>query len=497
MDILSRVPFEIAYQILSKLDIQDVATCQRVSREWYWIATDQSIWRNVFLEHEREFAIPTKPVSTSSFSIPTLDTINYTESSVSSLTTTVEVSESKYQGQNHKSMPAMKDWKQECRNRIISDRNWNNGHIQSLFTLKVHRGGIVRLRIKGGKLLSGDMFGQVAVWNTTTYDCEDLIDAAVGPIQLLDFSPARMIMTVVSKSGICRIWDLKTKALIHSSSAIDVTCMTMNDEYLVLGNRFSEVQIVDFTTGHILKTIEPLAGETLQDIYIQNDTLIVVTGHLIRILSINTLEVLLSSPLPISKNIRTFCSVFHIRSLIILADKHLLHLEWEPLYRSPNSKFQIDTQCELPPDLSKTPKIHKTRIPPISTITSIAIGGKHPHVLTTNADRTSLNGTIRVCPTSWRSRAIQQQQEQQRQIDLEASNHVDVTSVDPPEIIGEGSEVMTTEDSGIVLTSQIDEITQYLETCGLKPSFMDVDEDVIVIGTSKGDIVVLSMAPAE
>lgn len=50
---------------------------------------------------------------------------------------------------------------------------------------------------------------------------------------------------------------------------------------------------------------------------------------------------------------------------------------------------------------------------------------------------------------------------------------------------------------GIVLTSQVDAISDYLEACGLKPSFMDVDEDVIVVGTSKGDIVVLHMMPQD
>jgi hypothetical protein len=76
-------------------------------------------------------------------------------------------------------------------------------------------------------------------------------------------------------------------------------------------------------------------------------------------------------------------------------------------------------------------------------------------------------------------------------------NDVDMEAVEAPEIIGEGTAVVTTEDSGIVLTSQVDGITEYLETCGLKPSFMDVDEDVVVIGTSKGEIIVLSMVPQE
>ncbi|KAG0322988.1 hypothetical protein BGZ99_002972 [Dissophora globulifera] len=513
MDIISRVPVEIAYQILSRLDIQDLAACQSVSRQWYWITVEQSIWKDIFLENERPFAIPELPSSIACSSVlPTVADAQALAGPASRSTSTSSLSQPCSSLSASTSASTLlsaravqeRDWKQECRTRIISDRNWSKGHIQSLSALRVHRGGIVRLRIKSGKLLSGDMFGQIAVWDTVTYNCEDLIDAAVGPIQLLDFSAAAMIMTVISKSGVCRIWDLKTKRLIHSRSAIDVTCMTMNDEYLVLGQRDCKIDIMDFTTGQKIKSSKPLPGEVLQDIYIQNGTLIVATAHFIRILSIDTLEVLLSSPLPISDSVRTFCSVFHIRSLILLTDKHLLHVEWEPLYKSPNKQFLIDTRYELPPNLCKAPYIHKTIVPPISTITSIAIGGSHPHVLTTNADRPSLNDAIRVCPTAPRHSAVRshddrwqreqkRQDQQQQEGPIRNDIHMYVNSTEEPEIIGEGTQVMTTEDSGIVLTSQVDEITHYLETCGLKPSFMDVDGDVIVIGTSKGDIVVLNM----
>lgn len=45
------------------------------------------------------------------------------------------------------------------------------------------------------------MFGQVAVWDTESYTCQCVIEAAVGPIQLLDFSAKAMVMTVISRSG--------------------------------------------------------------------------------------------------------------------------------------------------------------------------------------------------------------------------------------------------------------------------------------------------------
>ncbi|KAG0270525.1 hypothetical protein BGZ95_001672, partial [Linnemannia exigua] len=55
MDIVSRVPVEIAYQILSSLDIQDVAACQQT----------------VFLEREKSFGIPTESSSSAPYLLPT------------------------------------------------------------------------------------------------------------------------------------------------------------------------------------------------------------------------------------------------------------------------------------------------------------------------------------------------------------------------------------------------------------------------------------------
>ncbi|KAG0206486.1 hypothetical protein BGX28_002069 [Mortierella sp. GBA30] len=495
MDILSKLPVEIAYQILGTLDIKDLVACQCVSRQWYRISIDQSVWKNIFLEYERPFAIPFSYSSSSPGNVPSIARSQSPESSAVVLDLDgipTEVSEEETESTTG-AIVYEKDWKQQCRARVISDRNWKKGHIQSLFTLNVHRGAIVRLRIKDGTLLSGDIFGQVAVWDTGTWRCKDVIDAAVGPIQLLDFSAAAMVATVISKSGICRIWNLTSKTMMHSSSALDVTCMTMDDHHLVLGKRDSRIELVDFMTGHSVGSTNPFPGETLQDLYIQNDTLIVATGHRVRIMSTETLAVLLSCPLPISSTLHTFCSVFHIRSLILLTDQHLLHIAWDPLYKSPNKDFIIDNRLELPPDLSKAPSVHRTKIPPIASITSIAIGGNHPHVLTTNADRPSLNETIRVCPTTSSLLSPAPTQEHDVEIDEEASDILDM----PVTTEENNSDGMAAEDVGIVLTSQVDEIARYLDTCGLKPSFMDVDEDNIIIGTSKGDIVVLGMMPQE
>ncbi|KAF9575344.1 hypothetical protein EC968_003395 [Mortierella alpina] len=504
MDILSKLPVELAHQILSSLDIKDLVACQSVSRPWYWITVDQSVWKKAFLERERPFAIPPanySPLSSDSIYGRAADT-STESSSASSLPLDTTIALLDLDGEpddadtveeaTEPTAPRERDWKQECRARVISDRNWAKGHIQSLFTLRVHRGAIVRLRIKGDKLLSADIFGQVAVWNTGTWDCERVIDAAVGPIQLLDFSAAAMVATVISKSGVCRIWDLNAKSMMHSSSAFDVACMTMDDKYLVLGKRDGQIELVDFISGQPVRSTEPMTTETLQEIYIQNDTLVVATGHFIRILSIETLDVLLSCPLPIPSTTHTFCSVFHIRSLILLTEEHILHIQWEPLYKSPNKLFPIDTRLELPPDLSKAPFIHRTKIPPIATITSVAIGGNHPHVLTTNADRPSLHETIRVCPTTLAPPRLIPAKGQDAHANGENG---DVSAA--TESASSGSGPITVDDVGIVLTSQDESIATYLDTCGLKPSFMDVEEDLVIVGTSKGDIVVLGMMAVE
>ncbi|KAF9977833.1 hypothetical protein BGZ73_004746 [Actinomortierella ambigua] len=434
------------------------------------------------------------------------------------------------------------DWRVKCQERARSERHWASGSIQSACLLSAHHGGIVRLRIKDHeKLLSGDMFGRVALWDLRTMQCETCFEAAVGPIQLMDFSAKRGIMAVVSSSG---------QELIHSEVLSDIACMTMDDRYLVLGDESGTIRLVDFATGTTLRSTA-IQGQVLQNIYIQNDTMVVVTFNDIHIICLETLKTLSHAVLPTSKLIFAYCSVFHIRSLILLIENQLIHMEWEPLYKPLESPLLADGTAdddshrhqatisttmldyELPPDLSRPPRMYRTSVPPIATITSIAIGGKHPHVLTTNADYPSLENTIRICgkPAPRRPRSPSSMLRSSRSPSC-ASASSSVSSLlsssssrsSSPAIYSssEGGDSGTNaeyyrsatgapstpscpspstveekeqeQDTGVVLLhSPVPEVSKFLSECGLKPSFMDVDEDIVVVGTDKGEIVVLNM----
>jgi WD40 repeat protein len=69
------------------------------------------------------------------------------------------------------------------------------------------------------------------------------------------------VFAFLGNISICRIWDLKTKTMTHSSSATDVTCMTMDDNYLILGGGNCDIQIVDYNTGICLRRAAPLREE--------------------------------------------------------------------------------------------------------------------------------------------------------------------------------------------------------------------------------------------
>lgn len=67
-----------------------------------------------------------------------------------------------------------------------------------------------------------------------------------------------------SDTRVCRIWDIKSKRLIHSSAATYVTCMTMNDEYLIMGSKDGEIQVIDFMTGQVVASTGSFPGETVR-----------------------------------------------------------------------------------------------------------------------------------------------------------------------------------------------------------------------------------------
>ncbi|KAG0237437.1 hypothetical protein BGW42_001013 [Actinomortierella wolfii] len=459
--------------------------------------------------------------------------------------------EQQFQRQQYSHQQPFVDWRAKCQRRVLSERNWATGSIQSACLLSAHRSGIVRLRIKDNKLLSGDMTGKVALWDLTSLQCECFFEAAVGPIQLMDFSAKQMIMTVISGTGICRIWNLETKELIHSEGLSDVSCMTMDDRYLVVGDSTGTIRVIDFTSGELLRSTI-IQDQVLQDIYIQNNTMIVVTFNDIQIICLETLKPLAHAKLPTANLIFAYCSVFHTRSLILLIENQLIHMEWDPLYRplpgastpsaasttarnssdnnSNNNNNNTWMDYELPPDLSRPPRMYRTSVPPIATITSIAIGGKHPHVLTTNADYPSLEDTIRICSKSTR-RSVRGHGKNLRrpsshtsesssssfssyssmystcpssEADADAddldngnstlSSSSSSSSSSSLSASSESNQTPSTEYTGVVLLhSPVPEVSKFLRECGLKPSFMDVDEDIVVVGTDKGDIVVLNM----
>ncbi|KAF9162795.1 hypothetical protein DFQ26_003225 [Actinomortierella ambigua] len=608
MDIVSRLPPEVELQIFRHLDLVEMVTCQLVCRRWYWLAQDQTVWKHIFWRQERPYALPLKDLiepqplllgrsssssssSSSASSVPvessalTLDyalEMDVDEEEVDIFPTQAYQQQQQQQQQQqyqHDSTRPFVDWRAKCQERTRSERNWAQGNIQSACLLSAHHGGIVRLRIKDHqKLLSADMFGQVALWDLQTLQCETCFEAAVGPIQLMDFSAKRGIMTIVSSSGqvspsnrVCRIWNLWTKELIHSEISADIACMTMDDRYLILGNESGAIRLIDFATGSTLRSTS-IPGQVLQDIYIQNNTMIVVTFNDIRIICLVTLKMLSHAKLPTSNLIFAYCSVFHIRSLILLIENQLIHTEWEPLFKplegastttsamdeSDDSNSQAPTTTttgkipldyELPPDLSRPPRMYRTSVPPIATITSIAIGGKHPHVLTTNADHPSLENTIRICgkPAPRRPRSpvlrspvlrrstscVSASSEDSSSSSVSSSSSSSSSSscsTSPsttPSIDDEGpsakdrlgqlvtetcsaslpaasSSSSSSEEQGqdqeqeqetgvVLLHSLVPEVSKFLRECGLKPSFMDVDEDIVVVGTDKGEIVVLNM----
>ncbi|KAI0356897.1 WD40 repeat-like protein [Trametes cingulata] len=54
MDILSHLPLELALELLSYLDLQSILSCLRVSRTWNQLARDNSIWRGLFSQKEKD-----------------------------------------------------------------------------------------------------------------------------------------------------------------------------------------------------------------------------------------------------------------------------------------------------------------------------------------------------------------------------------------------------------------------------------------------------------
>ncbi|KAK3939308.1 WD40-repeat-containing domain protein [Diplogelasinospora grovesii] len=150
VDFISRLPVELAIQVLSLLDAAALATASRVSRSWKSVVDDQHIWRESFLRERTDTYATSGPIKPGSgLGVPPVRPGN--------------------------------NWKETYRVKDELDKKWKEGKARAVY-LNGHSDSIYCLQFDESKIITGSRDKTIRVWDLKTFACKLII----GPPEVIN-----------------------------------------------------------------------------------------------------------------------------------------------------------------------------------------------------------------------------------------------------------------------------------------------------------------------
>ncbi|KAH8898174.1 WD40 repeat-like protein [Thozetella sp. PMI_491] len=152
VDFITRLPMELAIQILALLDATALTTACRVSRDWRQIGSNQHIWRESFLREKTTTYATSGPVKPGTgMGIPAVNPSN--------------------------------DWREIYRVKTELDRRWDEGKVRPVY-LNGHSDSIYCLQFDENKIITGSRDKTIRVWDMHTFACK----LVIGPPEVINES---------------------------------------------------------------------------------------------------------------------------------------------------------------------------------------------------------------------------------------------------------------------------------------------------------------------
>ncbi|XP_070558029.1 F-box/WD repeat-containing protein 7-like [Ptychodera flava] len=245
-DLLSWLPTQLSFYILSFLDPVSLCHCSQVSRSWNELANEPSIWR-LFCKLPK-----------------------------------YQLSRAGEQKQMINHMSPYIHWKQVFAERYRLRRNWLNGYC-TVRTFEGHTQGISCVQFDDTRIVSGSSDKTIKVWNirtNTPWSVLTLVGHS-GTVRCLHLEGNRLVSG--STDANIKVWDLSMQSS-WSSIACRVTmvghtdtvrCLQVDDEKVVSGSYDKTLKIWDIRTGRCRTT---LRGHTSAVLCLQFDDDKIVSG---------------------------------------------------------------------------------------------------------------------------------------------------------------------------------------------------------------------------
>eukprot|EP01134_Creolimax_fragrantissima_P000040 CFRG0040T1 len=191
LDIVGRLPGELALQILAHVSHQDLAQCQLVDRQWRRIVNDNALWR-ILCQVQSSWCVP--------YSYDVLCT--------------------------RLSEPL--DYHQHYKERYRIAQNWKT-RTYDVYTFEGHTKGIYCLQYEGNTLVSGSKDEDLRVWEIDSQRCVAVLSGHDGSVLCLQLVGNNVMSG--SSDGTIKIWDIANQECLFTlmGHALPVLCVLVMD----------------------------------------------------------------------------------------------------------------------------------------------------------------------------------------------------------------------------------------------------------------------------
>ncbi|KAI8599135.1 WD40-repeat-containing domain protein [Dissophora ornata] len=231
IDILLKLPYEVATYILCFMDMATLAKAAIISKAWKQLSEDSEIWRSIFLYQRRwKINIPaSQPVSTYNVTHQYWDVARKEAASTHSLL----------------------DWKRLCRDRKALEARWKS--MPAKTKLIGHEDSVYCIQFDSTKIVTGSRDHTIKFWDARTLQCTSTLEGHSLSVLCLQFNERMMVSGSSDKTII--VWDMKTqkphtRLYGHTAGVLDVC---FDDQYIISCSKDTSIRVWDVRTMALLK----------------------------------------------------------------------------------------------------------------------------------------------------------------------------------------------------------------------------------------------------
>ncbi|GJJ76008.1 F-box and WD-40 domain protein 1/11 [Entomortierella parvispora] len=219
IDFLSKLPYEIATYILCFVDIHTLAILSLTSRKWASLATDNEVWRNMYVQQ-------------SYWLRPRQQQVN--------------------------GVPLPINWKRLYQSQLLLDERWATDPVKT--KLLGHSDSVYCIHFDGTKIVTGSRDKTIKFWDYHTLQCIDTLEGHTQSVLCLKFDEKMMVSGSSDRTII--VWDMKSRKMTHhllghTAGVLDVC---FNDRYIISCSKDATIKIWNRETKTLVRTLEGHRG---------------------------------------------------------------------------------------------------------------------------------------------------------------------------------------------------------------------------------------------